>query len=225
MHNLCFEFLLVITRETEHNAYVKFSGGKTRCFMWNAQIVNKINFWWNDLRVSTCFGSIGKKIIFTSRKCVEEWKLAIYHLHGQTIHFMVYNFTQKSHLSFAQRSPSYWKMTTKAWNRNQRWVWRSVTQIFMWNILGQTTSCCLQSFFLLKQPTKLYSIWGNSQSCWMLLVRKAHKIPLRKLDYSTPFFILSLPFLMLLFLCNKTWTEYHAMLNAEIVHSTLTLSH
>ena len=96
-----------------------------------------------------------EKIFFTSRKCVEEWKLAIYHLHGQTIHFMVYNFTQKSHLSFAQRSPSYWKMTTKAWNRNQRWVWRNVTQIFMWNILGQTTSCCLQSFFFTETSQKV----------------------------------------------------------------------
>ena len=79
-------------------------------------------------------------------------------------------------------------MTTKAWNRNQRWVWRNGTQISMWNILGQTTSCCLQSFFLPKQPKKLCSIGGNSQSCWMLLVRKAHKIPLRKLDYSAPIF-------------------------------------
>ena len=40
-------------------------------------------------------------------------------------------------------------------------------------------------FFLLKQPKTLCSIWGNSQSCWMFLVRKAHKIPLRKLGYST----------------------------------------
>ena len=90
----------VVPRENEHNAYAKFSGGETRCIMRNAQIMNKVNLWWNELRVSTCCGSIGKKIIFTSRKCVEEWKLAVaYHLHGQTIHFTVYNFTRKSHLS------------------------------------------------------------------------------------------------------------------------------
>ena len=122
-----------------------------------------------------------EKIIFKSRRCVKEWKLVVvYHWHGQTIHFMVYNFTRKSHLTFVQRNPSYWKMTTDG------------TQIFLWNFLGQTTFCCLQVYILLKQPKMLCSIWGNSQTCWILLVRKAHKIPLRKLGYSTPHFLLCL---------------------------------
>ena len=158
--------------------------------MRNAQIVNKINFSWNDLRVSTCCGSFGKKdYLYIKDMC---WGMEACGSLPFTwvfpIYFMVYNFTQKSYLSFAQRNPSYWKMTSRAWSRNQDGFEEMEKKFPCGTFWDRQHLVASKVFLLLKQPEKMCSIWGNSQSRWILLLRKAHKIPLRKLDYSTPIF-------------------------------------
>ena len=140
-----------------------------------------------------------KKIIFTSRTCVEEWKLVVvYHLHGQTVISVGIPVTEK------------WPQKLEIWIKDG---FEEMEHKFSCGTFSDRQHLVASKvFLLLKQPKKLCSIWGNSQSRWILLVSEANKIPLRKLGYSTPIFIMSLPFLMLLFLSNKTWTECHIKL-------------
>ena len=68
----------------------------------------------------------------------------LYHLHGQTIRFMVWvngsqssalvNFVPESPSLFVQVSSINQKTAAKAWNWYQRWLWRNGTRISVWNI-------------------------------------------------------------------------------------------
>ena len=56
------------------------------------------------------------------------------------------NFVLESQLLFAQISSIYQKTATKPWNWNQRWLWRNVTGISVWNIPTGKTGLPFQTF-------------------------------------------------------------------------------
>ena len=80
----------------------------------------------------------------------------VYHLQGQTSRFMVWvngsqssglvNFIPKSRLPFVQIGSIYQKTAAKAWNWNQRWLWKNETRISVWNILSGKTGLPFQIF-------------------------------------------------------------------------------
>ena len=55
-------------------------------------------------------------------------------------------FVLESQLLFAQISSIYQKTATKPWNWNQRWLWRNVTGISVWNIPTGKTGLPFQTF-------------------------------------------------------------------------------
>ena len=150
--------------------------------MRNAQIVSKINFWGSDLRVSTCCGSFGKK------------KLSLHHGHVLR-NGSLWQFTISMGKLFIS-----WCIISVGIPVTEKWPQKSEIGIKDgFQKMEHKFSCgtfwdrqhlvASKVFLLLKQPKKLCSIWGNSQSCWILLVSEANKFPLRKLGYSTPIFI------------------------------------
>ena len=80
----------------------------------------------------------------------------VYHLQGQTGRFMLWlnssqsselvNFVPESRLPFVQTSSIYRKTTAKAWNWNQRWLWKNGTRISLWNISSGKTGLPFQMF-------------------------------------------------------------------------------
>ena len=82
--------------------------------------------------------------------------VVVYHVHGQTIRFIVWvngsqssalgNFVPESPLLFVQISSIYRKTAAKAWNWYQRWLWRNGTRISVWNIPSEKTGLPFQMF-------------------------------------------------------------------------------
>ena len=83
--------------------------------------------------------------------------LVVYHLHGQTIQYMVWingsqssgvvTFVPESPLPFVlQISSIYPKTAAKAWNWYQRWLRRNGTRIAVWNIPSGKTGLPFQMF-------------------------------------------------------------------------------